>query len=309
MVGHTVTHPLLFIGIAILSGALLLHGPPSTHSPAIEEAPVADSLPDGVIPVSAGLSVTIWEQTTDISVRVFQVSELMGAGVSFFTAATVSEIYSVTSDGTCLSIYCYKVPPEPMTGIGTGNNIVAVRLDGVQEHPEGLYASTIVSYVVGVGGVEESRWNALGPETQIGPYMDLPYTSMGDYGSELVLAFSYVEDEQIVATLDFDPDVINPKSNGKWVTCHIQLPEGYDPEDIDLGSVLLNGAVPADLSHAAVYGDADGDGMADVTLKFDREAVQNTLAPGESVEIDVSGALENGALFSGTDTITVLDKA
>ncbi|OGS43144.1 MAG: hypothetical protein A3K76_01495 [Euryarchaeota archaeon RBG_13_57_23] len=252
--------------------------------------------------------MTIWEQTTNITVHVFQMSEVMSTGVSFFTAATVSEIYSVTSDGTYLTIYCYKVPPEPMTGIGTGNNIVAVRLDGVLEHPEGLYASTIVSYVVGVGGVEESRWNALGPETQVGPYMDLPYTAMGDYGSELVLAFMYVDVEQIDATLDFDPDTVNPKSNGKWVTCYIELPEGYDPEDIDLSSVMLNEAVPADLSHVAAYGDADGDDIADVMLKFDREAVQNTLMPGESVQVEVSGVLEDGIVFSGTDTITVLDK-
>ena len=308
MVGHTVLHPLLFIGIAVLSGALLFHGPPSTYSPAIEEIPVEEVPLDGAIPVSSGMSVTIWEQTTNITMRVFQVSEVLSTGASFFTAATVSEIYSVTSDGTYLRIYCYKVPPEPMTGIGTGNNIVAVRLDGVQEHPEGLYASTIVSYVVGAGGVEESRWNALGPETQIGPYMSLPYTSMGDYGSELVLGFTYVEVETIDATLDFDPDVLNPKSNGKWVTCYLELPAGYSVQDIDLGTVLLNGAVPMDAAHEVSYGDVDGDGVADVVLKFDRQAVQAILMPGEGVQVEVSGELSDGISFSGTDTSRVLNK-
>jgi len=307
MVGHTV-HPLLFIGIAVLSGALLFHAPPSTHAPAIEEDLVEEVPLDEVIPVSSGTTVTIWEQTTNITERVFQVSDVMGTGVSFFTVATVSEIYSVTSDGTYLTIYCYKVPPEPMTGIGTGNNIVAVRLDGVQEHPEGLYASIIVSYVVGVGGVEESRWNALGPETQVGPYMDLPYTALGDYGSEMVLGFEFVEVETIEATIDFDPDVLNPKSKGNWVTCYIELPTGYDLDDIDLGTVLLNGVVHADTAHDAAFGDVDGDGTTDMMLKFSRGAVQDILSPGDAVTVEVTGSLSDGVEFSGTDTITVLDK-
>ena len=263
---------------------------------------------DEVIPVSSGTTVTIWEQTTNITERVFQVSDVMGTGVSFFTVATVSEIYSVTSDGTYLTIYCYKVPPEPMTGIGTGNNIVAVRLDGVQGHPEGLYASIIVSYVVGVGGVEESRWNALGPETQVGPYMDLPYTALGDYGSEMVLGFESVEVGTIEATIDFDPDVLNPKSKGNWVTCYIELPTGYDLDDIDLGTVLLNGVVHADTAHDAAFGDVDGDGTTDMMLKFSRGAVQDILSPGDAVTVEVTGSLSDGVEFSGTDTITVLDK-
>ncbi|HEX7392877.1 MAG TPA: hypothetical protein VF374_08020 [Thermoplasmata archaeon] len=307
MVGHTV-HPLLFIGIAVLSGALLFHAPPSTHAPAIEEDLVEEVPLDEVIPVSSGTTVTIWEQTTNITERVFQVSDVMGTGVSFFTVATVSEIYSVTSDGTYLTIYCYKVPPEPMTGIGTGNNIVAVRLDGVQGHPEGLYASIIVSYVVGVGGVEESRWNALGPETQVGPYMDLPYTALGDYGSEMVLGFEFEEVETIEATIDFDPDVLNPKSKGNWVTCYIELPTGYDLDDIDLGTVLLNGVVHADTAHDAAFGDVDGDGTTDMMLKFSRGAVQDILSPGDAVTVEVTGSLSDGVEFSGTDSITVLDK-
>ena len=286
----------------------MFHGPPSSNSPAIEEAPVEGVPQDGSVPVSSGTTLTIWEQTTNISVRVFQMSDVMSTGVSFFTAAAVSEIYSVTSDGTYITIYCYKVPPEPMTGIGTGNNIVAVRLDGVPEHPDGLYASTIVSYVVGVGGVEESRWNALGPETQVGPYMDLPYTALGDYGSEIVLGFESEEVVSIEATLDFDPDTLNPKSNGKWVTCYLELPEEYDVRDIDLGTVLLNDAVPADLTHKVCYCDADGDGIEEVMLKFDREAIIGVLMSGADVLVEITGYLVDGTMFAGEDTIRVLDK-
>ncbi len=308
MVVHTVLHPLLFIGIAVLSGAMLFHGPPSYPFEAVEEVPVEEAPGIGSVPVSEGTTLTIWEQTTNITVRVFQMDDVISSGVSFFTSAAVSEIYSVTSDGTYVTIYCYKVPPEPMTGIGTGNNIVAVRLDGVPEHPEGLYASNIVSYVVGVGGVEESRWNALGPETQVGPYMDLPYTALGDYGSEIVLGFESEEVESVEATVDFDPDTLNSKSNGKWVTCYVELPEGYDVRDIDLGSVLLNEVVPVDPTHKVCFCDADGDGIEEVMLKFDREMMIDILVPGVDVAVEITGYLTDGTMFTGEDAIKVLNK-
>jgi len=29
------------------------------------------------------------------------------------------------------------------------------------------------------------------------------------------------------ATVDLDPDTLNLESKGKWITCYIELPEGY----------------------------------------------------------------------------------
>jgi len=33
------------------------------------------------------------------------------------------------------------------------------------------------------------------------------------------------------ATVDLDPDTLNLESKGKWITCYIELPEGYDTGD------------------------------------------------------------------------------
>jgi len=42
-------------------------------------------------------------------------------------------------------------------------------------------------------------------------------------------------------------------------------------------------------------------------LKFDRSSVQETLGPGDAVVITVAGALKDGSLFGGTDTIRVIE--
>lgn len=45
----------------------------------------------------------------------------------------------------------------------------------------------------------------------------------------------------ITATIDFNPDTLNKKSCGKWVTVHIELHSGYNVSDIIISSILLEG--------------------------------------------------------------------
>jgi ATP-dependent helicase/DNAse subunit B len=42
-------------------------------------------------------------------------------------------------------------------------------------------------------------------------------------------------------------------------------------------------------------------------VKFDREQVQASLSPGDSIEVMITGQV-NGIDFEGTDTIRVIDK-
>jgi hypothetical protein len=72
------------------------------------------------------------------------------------------------------------------------------------------------------------------------------------------------------AELDFDPNTLNTKSNGKYVTCYIELPEGFDPMDIDVATLMLNDAIPAEPKPTNI-GDYDEDGIEDRMVKFDRE--------------------------------------
>src|SRR4030042_677987 len=50
----------------------------------------------------------------------------------------------------------------------------------------------------------------------------------------------------ITATIDFDPDTLNKKSAGNWVTVYIEFPTGYDVANIDINSLRLEGVIPAE---------------------------------------------------------------
>jgi Tol biopolymer transport system component len=113
--------------------------------------------------------------------------------------------------------------------------------------------------------------------------------------------------EQISASVDIDPDTLNLKSNGQWITAYITLPEGYTVEDIVLETVYLDG-VPAAWSEIqnGVY-----------MTKFDRETLQTRLTNEPDYDsapkfydltLAVTGELVDGTPFEGSDTIRVLSK-
>jgi hypothetical protein len=129
-------------------------------------------------------------------------------------------------------------------------------------------------------------------------------------------AILYVDDLSVVyksvsATINIDPDTLNikSKSSKNAVTAYIELPEGYDVSDIDVGTVKLstaNGAVQAQLEPAEV-GDYGGDGTADLMVKFDREAVIAIVDVGEEVVLTVAGKV-GGTDFQGNDKIRVVQE-
>ncbi|UCE38388.1 MAG: hypothetical protein JSW00_03945 [Thermoplasmata archaeon] len=100
------------------------------------------------------------------------------------------------------------------------------------------------------------------------------------------------------ATIDINPDTLNLKSKGKWITGYIELPNGYDVNDIIVGTVKLNDVIPAD------WGNVEGDRLM---VKFDRGDVQDLLGPG-TYNLKVTGELTGGIFFEGySDEITVIN--
>jgi len=119
----------------------------------------------------------------------------------------------------------------------------------------------------------------------------------------------------IPATVNFDPDTLNLKSVGQWVTVYMELPvgHGYDTSQIDVSSLKLNGTVPA-LSEPTQIGDYDGDGIADLMGKFDRAAIIQWLGAidysqdaGKSytIKVTITGTV-NGVKFKGSDITRIL---
>jgi len=121
----------------------------------------------------------------------------------------------------------------------------------------------------------------------------------------VTLAETGIVPPAVPAELDFDPDVLNLSDPGKVVTAYIELPPDYDVSQIGISSIRLNGIVPA-LAKPTQIGDYDADGIPDLMVKFNGAAVKNMLAPGDHVEIAISGEVA-GILFEGTDTIQVID--
>jgi len=119
----------------------------------------------------------------------------------------------------------------------------------------------------------------------------------------------------IPAVLDLDPGTLNLGSNGRWVTCYIELPEDYDVADIDGSMVTLDGigacmdgqgwATPQ--ANEGNILDHDGDGILERMVKFDRGALQAVVQPPETT-ITVQGYLTDGTPFEGTAVLQVLAK-
>jgi hypothetical protein len=108
----------------------------------------------------------------------------------------------------------------------------------------------------------------------------------------------------ISATVDIDPDTLNLKSNGRWITAYIELPSGYDLTSVNIGTITLENVVPAEPRPTAI-GDHDHDGISDLMVKFDRSAVQALVSVGD-VKLTVTGKW-HAVLFSGSDNIRVIN--
>lgn len=105
--------------------------------------------------------------------------------------------------------------------------------------------------------------------------------------------------------IDINPDALNLRSKGKWITAYLELPEGCNVSDIDVSTLLLNDTIPAELRPVAV-GDYDNDTIPDLMVKFDRAEVTAVLSVGEAT-LTITGKV-NGTSFEGTDTIRVIDE-
>jgi len=200
--------------------------------------------------------------------------------------------------------------------------------------PDGAYRYEVTGTDIGIYGLEIAF--SQGAETFIFTAIDIPiicgamhqYTidwdavSQGDQGVTVQIDSdghgefedTVTSDEELTqdefvlkteTTIDFDPDRLNLKSKGKFVTVYIELPPGYDVGQIDISSIRLNGTVPA-LGKPTEIGDYDNDGVPDLMVKFDRAAVQDALTMGEEVEVTITGEVA-GIGFEGSDTIRVID--
>jgi len=123
---------------------------------------------------------------------------------------------------------------------------------------------------------------------------------------------SYTIPPTIGATVDINPDTLNLRSRGKWITAYIELPDGYDVGDIDVSSILLNGTIRVDPEAPTTIGDYDSDDIPDLMVKFKLTEVVvlilNCIEPEEKFDeaiLTITGTI-NGIPFEGSDTIRII---
>jgi hypothetical protein len=103
----------------------------------------------------------------------------------------------------------------------------------------------------------------------------------------------------IITQVNIRPRTLNLRSKGKWLTCRISLPDGYNAADIDLDTVFLEDEIePASFRiHSGTPG---------ALAFFSRQDLRDIVNLGR-IELKITGQLTNGTEFIGIDTIKVID--
>lgn len=115
----------------------------------------------------------------------------------------------------------------------------------------------------------------------------------------------------IVATVEIGPETINLKSRGRFVTAYLELPRGFAPEDIRVSTVSItavDGLPIAPITARAKpteIADFDNDGIGDLMVKFNRDAIQKVLSPSMRT-LRIEGFASN-ILFVGERAVAVID--
>jgi hypothetical protein len=114
----------------------------------------------------------------------------------------------------------------------------------------------------------------------------------------------------IPTLVDVRPDALNVGSPQpvSTVTAYVELPFGYDINQVDTGSVkLLVGTATLSPTQTKV-GDFDNDELADLELTFNGQSFVAALpASTDLVTAAVSGELEDGTDFRGADVVEVVN--
>jgi len=129
---------------------------------------------------------------------------------------------------------------------------------------------------------------------------DKPHIS---YGDAMKSNLKYATKADIMSplrslTLDIDPDTLNLKSKGRWITAYLSA-ENASVHDMDVSTILLQDAL------APERWDYQDDALM---LKFDRQELIAILEVGESVEIKLTGKWEDGTAFEAYDSIRVIER-
>lgn len=188
---------------------------------------------------------------------------------------------------------------------GGNNDIISLALDSTQ-NPHVFYFdrfNNTVKYakltgnnwsievvnLVGYGGGGLS----LALDSSDNPHISYP-DPMNDY---LRYAAKLTETPSRSLNLDIDPNTLNLKSRGRWITAYLTT-EGANADEIDASSLLLNDVLSPECW--------DVQNNTTLMAKFSRAAVQAILPISDIVDIKISGQWKDGETFELHDIIRVI---
>lgn len=168
------------------------------------------------------------------------------------------------------------------------NNVLITSVTGV---PENISGKTVLTLTAALTDNMSYSWRARAFD--------------GDrYGQWMNMATfkTHVAQAAINAEIEFEPETLNRKGEGKWVKVEIELPHGYRAADVDISSIRLEGTVPAENSPYHIQHKKERD---ELTVKFRRSAVIAVLPEGKHVPVHVTGNV-GSTQFEGVDIIRVI---
>ncbi|UCE35942.1 MAG: SBBP repeat-containing protein [Thermoplasmata archaeon] len=212
------------------------------------------------------------------------------------------------SDGNELWVARYEGPGNSSEwtqdiAIDSLNNIYVTGYSGINPN----YDITTLKYDSSGNQLWIATYNGPGNDWDMGRalYVDVSgnvyvtgySTGIGTEHDMTTIKYSYQEPKP-EPTIDIDPDTLNLKSKGRWITAYITLNSPYEVDDIDISTVILEDTVQAE------WGDIQNDTLM---VKFDRSEAEDMLSPG-TYNLKVTGKLTDGTEFEGySDEMRVIE--
>lgn len=155
-----------------------------------------------------------------------------------------------------------------------------------------------------------TSWQTEERLTNIIDWESAPYIAMDPAGNLHVTYTNYNEpdvhymkgDFLVDATIDLKPGNLNPNCKSKFITGYIELPTGFDVNDIVTSTVRITEVggntieTPIYVDDNTAIGDYDSDSISDLKVRFLRVDVENVLADNGG-DLTVEGDLTDTTPF------------
>ncbi|MEO5617867.1 MAG: Ig-like domain-containing protein, partial [Candidatus Eisenbacteria bacterium] len=246
-----------------------------------------------------------------------------GQAVAISADNTLAFVLTSTGELKVIQLSAGQQQFQVVTSVncGAGGQSVAISADGTRAFVTLGDGATVLVFEIKFANGAQNSSIIPGPAVRLVPATSIPvgegaagmavdvsgvprmYVANSVAGTVTIIGFPEGL-PTLAVEFTFASHSLNLKSMGRWVKGVIEPEPPAVPEDILLASIRLNGVVGVDSSGSYGIGDADQDGLPDLTVRFRRAEVELVVATGDDIPVTVTGLI-GPRLFSGTDLIKV----